>query len=562
MATRRTRTDQVDRGRAAFDGLDWRSAFESFIEADRGQPLDVDDLERLATAGFMLGRDEDSLAVSERAHHEALRAGDIPRAVRAAFWVGLGLIDRGELARAGGWFARGERELDDSGLDTVERGYLLVPIGLEGMARGDPDAALTAFDQVTAVARRFGDADLETLGRVGRGEAMVALGDTRPAMAEFDQAMIAVLADEVSPTIVGIVYCSVIEACHSVFDLRRAQEWTTAMTEWCARQPDMARFRGQCLLRRAQLMQLRGHWGEAEREARLARDRLTHPRPDSVLGEAVYQQAELHRLRGAFIAAEAAYRQASELGRSPEPGLAQLRFASGRTEAAAAMIRRALSEAPDQPTRARLLEPLVEISLATHDVVAARAAAAELRAIAAALDSVLLDAVATRAEGAVLLAAGNAAPALVNLRRSLAAWVDLDAPFDAARVRVLIARACEELGDADTAAMELDAARRTFRDLGAVPELARIEGMTADPADPRPGGLTAREVEVLRLVASGMTNRAIAAELVLSDKTVARHLSNIFTKLGLSSRAAATAYAYEHELVGARRIGGASARST
>ena len=296
--TQPTPTEQVDRGRDAYDRLDWTTAFDALLEADRRQPLDLDDLERLAIAAHMLGRDDDSLAISERAHGEARRSGDVPRAVRAAFWIGMGLGDRGEWARASGWFARAEREQDEGGLDTVERGYLLVPTAFQQVHQGEPDAALATYTEVTGIGDRFGDPDLVTLGRVGRGEALLALGETRRAMAQLDEAMVAVLANEVSPTIVGIVYCGVIEACQEVFDLRRSQEWTTAMTEWCARQPDMVPYRGQCLLHRAQLMQLRGAWSDAEREAHLARERMMLPRPDPGVGEAVYQQADLHRLRG------------------------------------------------------------------------------------------------------------------------------------------------------------------------------------------------------------------------------------------------------------------------
>jgi len=548
-----TPPEQVDRGRDAYDRLDWKTAFDALSEADRRQPLDLDDLERLAIAAHMLGRDDDTVNISERAHGEARRGGHVPRAARAAFWIGMNLGDRGEWARASGWFARAQRELDEGGLDTVERGYLLLPTAFQQIHEGEPEAALETYGEVAGIGERFGDPDLVTLGRVGRGEALIELGETQRAMAQLDEAMVAVLANEVSPMIVGIVYCGVIEACQDVFDLRRAQEWTTALTEWCARQPDMVPYRGQCLLHRAQLMQLRGMWDDAEHEAHRARERLTLPRPDPSVGQAVYQQAELHRLRGAFAEADAAYRQASELGRSPEPGLAQLRLGQGQLEAAAAIIRRALGEARDRPTRARLLEPFVEIALAAGDVEAARDAAAELGSIAAALDSPLLKAMAGRGDGAVRLAEGDASGALSPLRRSHAAWMALDAPFEVARVRVLVALACRDLGDADTAALELDAARRTFRSLGAGPDLARVEALAAGSVQPPPGGLTPRETEVLRLVASGITNRAIATELVLSEKTVARHLSNIFTKLGISSRSAATAYAYEHNLVKARR---------
>jgi DNA-binding CsgD family transcriptional regulator len=551
MSTQPTRIQELDRGREAYDRLAWKAAFESLSEADRQQGLDLDDLERLAIAASMLGRDE-VLSITERAHREARRAGDVRRAIRAAFWIGMELGDRGEWAQAGGWFAKAERELDEGKLDAVERGYLLLPTAFESVATGDPDAALATYGEVVAIGERFADLDLIALGRVGRGEALIALGDARHGMTQLDEAMVAVIADEVSPQIAGLVYCSVIGACQSTFDLRRAQEWTAALSAWCDRQPDMVAYRGQCLLSRAQLMQLRGQWSNAEREAQLAGERLKVQRMDRDLGDAVYQQAEIHRLRGAFVDAETAYRQASEHGRSPEPGLAQLRLAQGQVEAAGAMIRRALGEAPDRRSRAWLLEASVEIALAAGDVAAAREAVVELRSIASAFDAPFLDAVAERADGAVLLAAGDATAALAPLRQSLAGWKALDAPFEAARTRVLIAQACRDLGDADTAALEVDHACRAFRDLGAIPDLTRAEALTDRVAAGLPGGLTPREVEVLRLVASGKTNRAIAGDLVLSEKTVARHLSNIFTKLGISSRASATAYAYEHDLVAGR----------
>jgi ATP/maltotriose-dependent transcriptional regulator MalT len=273
---------------------------------------------------------------------------------------------------------------------------------------------------------------------------------------------------------------------------------------------------------------------------------------DREVGEAAYQQAEISRLRGAFIESEASFRLASELGRSPEPGLAQLRLAQGQVEAAGAIIRRALGEAGDRRSRASLLEASVEIALAAGDVAAAHEAVVELRSIASAFGVPYLEAIAERVDGAVLLATGQPAAALTPLRRSYATWKTLDAPFEAARVRVLIGQACRALDDVESAALELEAACRTFRELGAAPDLAHAEALAGRSSGRRAGGLTPRELEVLRLVASGRTNRSIAAELVLSEKTVARHLSNIFTKLGISSRASATAYAYEHGLATGR----------
>jgi DNA-binding NarL/FixJ family response regulator len=302
-------------------------------------------------------------------------------------------------------------------------------------------------------------------------------------------------------------------------------------------------------LNRAELRQFHGAWEDAAAEAREASERLAQPGADSSLGEAIYHTAELHRLRGEFADAEAAYRRASRLGRRPEPGIALLRLAQGHHEVAAATLARATDEATGVFARARLLEPLVEVMLATGSTASARRAADELVQIAGDIGASLLMASAERAHGAVLLAEGDPRAALAALRPSSTTWHALDAPYEAARTRVLIGLACRALDDAEAATLELDAAADAFRELGAGPDLARVRALLSEPTAPSAGGLTAREVEVLLLVAAGKTNRAIADELVISDRTVGRHLSNIFDKLGVSSRAAATAWAYEHGLV-------------
>jgi DNA-binding NarL/FixJ family response regulator len=542
-----TTEDLIERGRAAFDRHAWTEAHDALRLADNDTPLGFRDLERAGVAAQLIGRDDEAAGSWSRAHHDALRTGDLTGAARMAFRLGMMFAGRGDMAVGGGWLARATRLVEESGLDCVERGWVLVPDGLLQLDSGDPAAAFATFERVGAIGEQFGDPDLGALSRLGCGRALIALSEVSRGVALLDEAMVAVTAGEVSPIIVGTVYCASIEGFQAVFDVRRAQQWTDALGAWCEAQPDLVPFRGRCLVFRSELMQLHGAWPEAIEEARRAQEVLSRPPPEPAVGEAYYQQAELRRLRGEFSVADLAYREASQWGRRPEPGLALLRLAQGQRKAAAAAIRRAVDEAPDDITRARLLAPQVDIALAVGDLRVAREAADALGRVAGVAATPLLTAAAQRADGVVLLAQGDARGALAALRNASAIWHGLDAPYEVALIRVSIGLALRELGDADSAELEFDAARRVFVGLGARPDLSRLEVLVADTGA-RPDGLSAREVEVLRLLAAGKTNRAIADDLGISERTVDRHVSNIFTKLDVSSRSAATAYAYEHDL--------------
>lgn len=539
----------VARARESFGRQAWGDAYAQLRAADQVTPLGLADLERLALAAFLIGKDAESAEIGARAHHESLRLDDAPRAARCAFWVGFQHLNAGEVAQGLGWLARAGRVLDERRLDCVERGYLLLPVAIRAVDEGDYGTAYTTFSNAAEIAERFGDPQLATMAQYGRGRALLGSGRTADGVALIDEAMVGITSGHVSPSVVGALYCSAIEAWKGIFDLRRAQEWTAALSRWCESQPDLVPFRGPCLVFRAEIMQLHGAWPDAMEEALRACERLSAPPGHPAAGAAFYQQAELHRLRGDLVKAEEAYRQASQLGRTPQPGLAKLRLAQGHIEAAQAAMRRVMDENHDVATRATMLLAYVDVLLAANDVPSARAAADELQKIAAGHDAPLLDAVRAQALGAVLLGEGEPRAALAELRLAWAAWRQLEAPYDAARVRVLVGLACRALRDEDSAEMEFDAARSVFLQLGATTDLAHVEELSRMANGASHGGLTARELQVLVLVATGKTNRAIAAELVISEKTVARHVSNIYDKIAVSSRAGATAYAYEHGLV-------------
>ena len=539
----------LHRGRKAFEERAWAESYRLLQAADRDVPLEPDDLERLAIAAYLAGHDHDCDVITARAHQGFLDRGDREGAARAAFWLGFALFARGAMAPAAGWLARAERLLDEGRLDCVVRGYLLIPSAIQCMVKGDAAGGHAAFSRAGEVASRFDDRDLASLARHGCGRALIQLGNIAEGIALLDEAMVAVIAGDVAPILAGDIYCSVLEACQETFDLRRAYEWTSSLAQWCAGQPDLVRYRGECLLYRAEVMQLRGNWDQAAQDAHDACGLLTSGEGRPMAGAAFYRLGEIHRLRGDFTEAEAAYARANERRRKPYPGLALLRLAQGQIDAAAVSIRGVLVDTQAPAARARVLAAAVEILLAARDFDHARAATSELTEIATRLGASLLHAASAHATGALLLTEGDVAGASTSLRQASETWRDLEMPYEEAQTCLLMAAVCEKRGDQDGRRLELEAARRIFTVLRAEPCLARIAGQSGPAAHSRIGSLSEREAQVIRLLAAGKTNRAIADELFISEKTVARHVSNIFDKLGVSSRSGATAWAFQHHLI-------------
>lgn len=541
---------QLERGRAAYAAHRWAEAFQALAGADDAESLGADDLELLARAGYMLGRDDDYLHGLERAHQAHFEGGDAGSAARCAWWIGHNLLFRGEGGPARGWFARGERLIDTVGTDCADRGYVRIAAMLEQFMAGDLEAAHTIAVEIADTGARFGEPDLVAIGVMEQGRALIRLGRTADGLRLVDETMVSVTAGELSPIVAGIVYCNTIAFCQAAHELRRAREWTSALTRWCERQPDMVAHNGLCLVHRAELMTIGGIWEAAHAELEAIVGRFTEGVLNQrALGRAAYGEGELHRLRGDADAAEAAYRRASRYGYEPQPGLALVRLAQGDVQAAAAAIRRATREVRDPLGRAALLPAYVAIMVAASDIDAARAGCRELGETAARYSTELLEAWSAQAQGEIALAVGDADAALDSLRTACTRWRELDAPYDRARARALLGLACRALGDEDTCALELDAARGVFEELGARAGLEWLESLGRAPApDGGDHGLTARELEILRLVASGASNRDVATQLVISERTVARHLQNIFAKLRVSSRTAASAYAFEHDL--------------
>jgi DNA-binding CsgD family transcriptional regulator/tetratricopeptide (TPR) repeat protein len=550
--------NDLEHSRACYDRGAWDEAFEGFRLADQNAPLACDDLQRLGIAAYLIGHELEFERYFDRLHRAQLEQGHREPAARSAFWLGLTLLFRGETAQSNAWIARGQRFVEK--LDCVEHGYLMLP-GIERILReGNAVEAQARAARATAIGERFGDAELIATARHVEGRALIDQRQIVAGLELLDETMLAVIGGELPPLTTALMYCSVLEACKKVYALGRAREWTSAFARWCERQSESLAFSSTCLGYRPEVRQSHGEWSAALEDVCRACDRAArgHRKPP---GAALYQRGEIHRLRGEHPEAEEAYREASELGYEPQPGLALLRVAQGQVDAACAAMRRMLHTTTRPSKRARLLPSCIEVMLAADAIDEARDAWRELRELSDALDADALRAAAAEAEGTIDLAEARPDAALGPLRRAFEWWTQLDMPYDTARARALIGVACLALHDEETTRLELAAARTVFERLSARGDLARIDRACPEacPEGQRrsvnPLGkraemkLSPREREVLRLIAEGGTNKAIAARLSVSERTVDRHVSNILVKLAVPTRAAAIAFAYQHELL-------------
>jgi DNA-binding NarL/FixJ family response regulator len=548
----------ADARRAAADGR-WREAHEALSACDQRAGLAVEDLELLATAAFLRGRTEESRQARLRAYQLHLHAGDVQRAARCAARIGLEQVGAGEVAEATGclpvtlsacsaWAAQGHLLLEHES-DSAAHAHLLIPVAYELLAvAGDPPAAAEAAARAVAGARRFADADALALALIIRGRALVRSARVPEGIAHLDEAVTLSATPAVSLPVAGLALTGAIAATDEAAALDRVHAYTAALTRWSERQQGMVAFRCRALVCRASVERRRGAWDAALDTAERACEPSLAALDPAAAAAARYQQGEVLRLRGDLLGAAAAYRRAGALGLDPQPGMALCRLAQGATAGAVATLDRALAEAEPPLRRARLLPAAVEIQLAAGARAAAAAAARELDAIARDHGTPVLEAAAHQAAAAVLLSEGNPEAALQAARQAGRVWQHCALPYEAARARLLVAQGCRLLGDDATAAFEAQTARDILAGLQAKPDLALASSLLVSP-DGAPDGLTHREREVLGLLATGLTNRAIAAELHVTTRTVDTHVRHILTKLDVPTRAAATAYAHRHGLV-------------
>ena len=533
----------------------WEEAYQAYALADHGASLDAGHLDAFATAAYMSGREPEYAAILERAFQAYSNEGLPKQAARAAFWNGLTSIFRGEHGRGSGWLARSAGIVQGLSPDCAERGYILLPQVEGAFAAGDLAKADRIASQAMQIGERCGDADLTELARHLVGRARIAAGAMRDGITMLDQTMLAATQRQLSPIVTGLLYCSVIEAYQRFVVLDRAREWTHALTDWCGEQPELVAFTGRCLVHRSEILLFDGKWPEAAIEASAACLKFGADTQSRHAGTAHYQKGEVLRLSGRFDEADASYRAASALGVNPQPGLALMSLSQGQMASAWAGIRRGLAGVTAAPARMRLLPAAVEIALAAGEIDQAEALCAEMDELIAAFGSDASIASAAEAWGDLHLARGMIDTALQDYEKAAALWQQLEAPYQLARARLKKGRVCNVLGDEFGARSDAEAARDGFRALGAEPDRRAAEAVLRQLDPKEPALLTPRQTEVLRYVVRGLTNREIAAQLDLSERTVDRHVSDILVRIDAPTRAAASAFAVGHGLISPKEIG-------
>jgi len=469
--------DSLDTARRAAARHAWRDAYAAYSSADR-DALTPADLESFAEAAWWTGKLDEALNLRERAYAGFASAGETLAAARVALTLSSDHSGRGAFAVSHGWFANAERLLDGED-ESVEHGFLALTRGVNTMfAEGDLPSAIGHFDQAFELARRFGDRNTQGLALAAKGRALIKRGEIEQGLALLDEASASAVSGMLEPYSTGLVYCLTISACQDLGDYRRAAEWTEAANRWCD-QLDVTGFPGACRIHRAEIMRLRGDLHEAEKVALAACEEL-HDFERAITAGGYYEVGEIRRRLGDFTAAEEAYRKANELGRDPQPGVALLRLAEGKIDAAVAGITRALQDVEDPLSRLRRLPAQVTIALAANDVRTARSAAAELEQIVESYKigdrrAPAFDATVYVASGRIKLAEGNADEAIADLRRARDEWKQVGAPYETAQARMFLALAFRRQGDEHAATAELEAALATFERLGAKLDEQRVK---------------------------------------------------------------------------------------
>jgi DNA-binding CsgD family transcriptional regulator len=521
----------------------WEAACAEYAAAEAEEPLAVEDLEAFAEAAQVSARGDEAVALLHRVFDLRVSADELDDAAQVAFWLWWALFTSNELVQASGWLKHTSRTL---GPDLATSLWLKIPEAMFHAGTGHRSRA----DELLRAIVDEGQGEVVPWALSMWGQTLIDEGRLQDGLDRLEEAMAILRTHGLSPRVTPWIYCAAVRGCCLARDFARARAWNRSMARWLDSLNSLSgAYLGNCRIYRSRLMFLNGAWPEALDEiAAVCTDLDGYA--GWVCGHAYYQLGEVRRLRGEWDAAEDAYRRAAEHGCPTQPGLALLRLAEGDVDAASAGVRRALTEVTAQPERLDLLKAAVTIYLEEGKIEAARDAVTEVEEITAELATPVTEAETCAVRGALALAEGDPASALPLLRRAVSTWQEQDAPHERATLNVLIGQACRALADHDGARLEFSAARETFERLGAGPDLAQLDRIVAaTDAGSEINGLTRREIEILCLIARGKANRAIANELHLSERTVHRHVSNIFTKLGVDSRTAAVAYGIRHRIV-------------